>query len=195
MAQVLRVKVVKADFEVDLPPPNGDSGYWHYRICVRIENGKPVAEVRHQLTGMRNFKPAGSFPAPKVSEGSMVKLAQEIASRTTVGPANEKGRAKEPKVRATEVRFEVTLDGVDQDGEPRQCEVLIAPGQMTGEERQPDGRIFFKPVAERYTAKVRRKTVAGKAAWVFVPSVGYSAADAGKCAADASGVISWRKTT
>jgi hypothetical protein len=191
MTMLNRVRVREAHFLVSVPPPNGDTGFWEYEIVAVPRAAGNVAQVRNQISGMKGMKPLGEFPIDRVSEKTMLALAQELAAREAERPAKGKGKPKAPRTRATEVHFLAELDGTDAAGGRRVCEVIIRPGHMMGEELQPDGRVFWKPVAEPYTASVRRKTAAGKGGWFDVAVSNYGPAEAGRAALAVADRISW----
>lgn len=191
MTTLKRVRVREAHFTVSVPPPNGDRGFWVYEITAVPKSGGSIAKVCHQISGMKAMKPLGEFPIERVSEKTMLALAQQLATGEAERPAIGKGKPKAPRTVAREVHFLAELDGVDAVGESRVCEVIIRPGRLMGEELQPDGRVFWKPVPEPYTASVRRRTVAGKGGWFDVAVSNYGPAEAGRAALTVADRISW----
>lgn len=191
MTMLNRVRVLAAHFSVSVPPPNSDRGFWIYEIVAVPKVGGSIAKVRHQISGMKAMKPLGEFPIDRVSEKTMLALAQQLAAAEPERPAIGKGKPKAPRTCVTEVHFLAELDGTDAVGGRRVCEVIIRPGRMMGQELQPDGRLFWKPVAEPYTATVRRKTAAGKGGWFEVAVLDYSPGEAGRAALAVADRISW----
>ena len=195
MAEVLRVVLVEVTCRVSLPPPNGDRGYWVYDIQSCVEQQKPVAKVSHQITGMKTMKPVGCFLVDRVSTKTMIALAEHVASQTPLPPPEGKGRpkTKKPEAWVCLTRFEVELDGVDNDGMPRICEVVIdwSEPRMNHNVQQPDGRWFWEPRPERLTAKVRQKTLGCKCHWRFFPCEKNSKEEAERVAVAHANAINW----
>lgn len=193
--------LASSKISVQYPPPNGDAGMWYYEVTA---TGGGVAEYEVTVKELGKREKASYRYSTFTPDQVWDVIRQHIASRPMPKPKGKSRKAKQPSIGNIEATYRVTLPGVDKQGRPRLCEVMMMNAPLClgheGPERPSPSGAYKKTWEEKIIHDPRPchaqvcRVVDGRrgAKMVGVPTEGFGLADAMHAATVADERLDWR---